>query len=163
MLNLTLDTGWNIFVFWAIALCGALWVRRVSNTLRCNLFTASIFAAVFTVIQLGVFTGFLYLYHMESWLESMAVQAVLFFGLVGFFVFPMLSMLLCHALLPGFKVQKSKLIPASFYLFVWMFVGLTLYNILSLLVVALALGGSQTIGSTHRYRNHGSESSYYLY
>jgi hypothetical protein len=123
---------WIWFGYWLLTLLGLLWVKRVTNgSLRCNITSAAIAAAVFIGINFGVTYLCFALYHQMS--DATRLISFLFIALGLIPTAAAIALFLGGQLIPGFKIGTSDIVRCSAYLTVWTFITLTLVSLLKIL------------------------------
>lgn len=137
--------GWILFGYWILTFLGLLWVKRVTRgSLRCNIFSAAIAAAIFVGINFGITYLVLAFYKQMS--DTLILVSFLFmaFGLIP--VSSAITLFAGKMLIPFFKIETSDIVPCTAYLTAWTFVALTLVSFLQLLgflLMCLLFGGGR--------------------
>jgi hypothetical protein len=130
--------GWLLwFFYWILSLLGLLWVKRNTDTLRCNAFSAAIAATVYIALNLGGTILLLLVLKEVTGLWMILGFLYLTFGLIP--TTAAITLFLGNLLIPFFKVKASDFIYCTLFFTGWMLVAfmvVTLLHILGFLLMA---------------------------
>ena len=136
--------AWLWFGYWIITILGLLWVKRVARgSLRCNIFSAAIAAAIFVGINLGITYLVLTFYKQMSGTLILLSFLFIVFGLIP--VASAITLFSGKMVIPFFKIETSDIVFCASYLTAWTFVALTVISFLQLLgFFLIKIFGSKT-------------------